>query len=446
VERPYWARLWVIQEIVLAASDVVMICGDQRIMWSTLRNGINMIGRYLYTTKNVLLDYERKKVGLRPMHAWDSLNFHHISRGIGGMTVWRQEEKESTVEQLLYVADRSLATDPKDKVYGLLGMLPTSLSERITPDYKLNTGAVFISVAKAFIQHYGNLEILREGRRWGNHVRPSWAPDWTAGFHGRESDLPRPYNAGDGKPAKFSFGEDGLQLTCSGYILDRIDGLGAQQDGYNWEWLPETIVQPSNRISIYGDFAATKIALYTALIGDRDISGAKAPGAHEAILNLLSDSTKAMEAFEKLGWTDMVLEGKYYEGFSNWIQANKSFFIHGISFGDYLTERIPEDADNKITREAYKRSGQVRLYRRFITTEKGYLGWAPDWQYVDDVSLPRKGDSICIIFGCSYPLIIGKRNNERVIIGEAYVQGMMEGEGFGMIKKGESKVQDFVLN
>jgi hypothetical protein len=310
VERPYWARLWVIQEIVLAASDVVMICGDQRIMWSTLRNGINMIGRYLYTTKNVLLDYERKKVGLRPMHSWDSLNFHHTSRGIGGMTVWRQEGKESTVEQLLYVADRSLATDPKDRVYELLGMLPSSLSERITPDYKLNTGDVFISAAKAFIQHYGNLEILREGKLWGNHARPSWAPDWTAGFHGREADLPRPYNAGDGKLAKFSFGGDGIQLTCSGYILDRIDGLGAQQDGYDWEWLPQTIVQPSNRVTIYGDFASTKVALYTVLIGDRGFSGAKASRAHDVILNLPSDSKKAIQAFQKLGWTDMILEGK----------------------------------------------------------------------------------------------------------------------------------------
>jgi hypothetical protein len=111
-----------------------------------------------------------------------------------------------------------------------------------------------------------------------------------------------------------------------------------------------------------------------------------------------------------------------------------------------LPERIPEYADNKTTSEAYKRSGQVRLYRRLITTENWYLGWAPDWQYVDDESLPRKGDTICIIFGCSYPLIIGKRNDEDVIIGEAYVQGIMEGEGFGMIERGEAKIQDFVLN
>jgi hypothetical protein len=107
-----------------------------------------MIGRYLYTSQSVLLDYERKKVGLLPMHSWDSLNFHHISRGIGGMTVWRQEGKESTVEELLYVADRSLSTDPKDKVYRLLGMIPSSLSERITPDYKRTTGAVFTSAVR----------------------------------------------------------------------------------------------------------------------------------------------------------------------------------------------------------------------------------------------------------------------------------------------------------
>jgi hypothetical protein len=108
----------------------------------------------------------------------------------------------------------------------------------------------------------------------------------------------------------------------------------------------------------------------------------------------------------------MVLKGNTTMPFLTGFRQASHYLSMIVGFGDYFTESIPEDADNKITREAYKKSGLVRLYRRFITTNKGYLGWAPSWQYVDADSLLRKGDSICIIFGCSYSLIIGKRNSE----------------------------------
>lgn len=58
---------------------------------------------------------------------------------------------------------------------------------------------------------------------------------------------------------------------------------------------------------------------------------------------------------------------------------------------------------------------------RFLTTCKGYIGWAH----------PRaeKGDKIYLLQGCSVPAILRKKpDGGYVIVGDAYVQGIMNGE------------------
>lgn len=64
--------------------------------------------------------------------------------------------------------------------------------------------------------------------------------------------------------------------------------------------------------------------------------------------------------------------------------------------------------------------------RRFSSTKRGHIGWVP--------GNARKGDRIVVVFGASVPLIV--RPVERDVggrcfqlIGEAYVHGLMNGEG-----------------
>lgn len=52
---------------------------------------------------------------------------------------------------MLDLGRKSLATDPKDKVYGLLGMLGPSVVDLITPDYDAALPEVFTNFAKAMI-------------------------------------------------------------------------------------------------------------------------------------------------------------------------------------------------------------------------------------------------------------------------------------------------------
>lgn len=58
--------------------------------------------------------------------------------------------------------------------------------------------------------------------------------------------------------------------------------------------------------------------------------------------------------------------------------------------------------------------------RRLITTRGGYIGLAPE-----EAEL---GDVIAILHGCNFPLVLRPCGGSYLLIGECYVDGMMDGE------------------
>jgi hypothetical protein len=77
-----------------------------------------------------------------------------------------------------------------------------------------------------------------------------------------------------------------------------------------------------------------------------------------------------------------------------------------------------------------------------VTTVNGYLGWAPDNIYGSDEDQTRKGDPICIIFSCSTPIVIRPHGKLFKVVGEAYVQGIMEGEATKFLESSGYQIQD----
>jgi len=52
---------------------------------------------------------------------------------------------------MLDLSRKSLATDSKDKVYGLMGLMPSEVASQIHPDYEQGLAEVYTSFAKALI-------------------------------------------------------------------------------------------------------------------------------------------------------------------------------------------------------------------------------------------------------------------------------------------------------
>jgi hypothetical protein len=95
----------------------------------------------------------------------------------------------------------------------------------------------------------------------------------------------------------------------------------------------------------------------------------------------------------------------------------------------FATLTIPDDPKVKKFKDEWsrgaalwlQRSSNILRSRRSTITEKGYFGLVH--RYVD------VGDDICLLFGCSVPVILRKRNCEQhLFLGDCYIEGRMNGE------------------
>ena len=66
-----------------------------------------------------------------------------------------------------------------------------------------------------------------------------------------------------------------------------------------------------------------------------------------------------------------------------------------------------------------------------ITTEKGFLGLAPE--------AVQKGDVVVIVYGCNFPVVLRRHGDMYRVIGESYVDGIMDGELMEATERGKHK-------
>ena len=120
-------------------------------------------------------------------------------------------------------------------------------------------------------------------------------------------------------------------------------------------------------------------------------------------------------------------------------RACKSALNQSVKHGHISTERIVHRGKSSIVARFLRRVQEVIWMRRLIKTEGGKgendlprLGLAPQ--------LTKKRDLICILYGCSVPVVLRKHHANKPdqhyeFIGECYVHGIMEGEAFDLIKQ-----------
>lgn len=146
LDRPYWDRLWVLQEIALGEGRTSILCGRQAVTWRELYDATYSFGTHNVDVMFSLIDRERKEASLPPSGLKRNKLIHlNTEQSVQAGRVKAQ------IMCMLDLGRKSLATDPRDKVYGLLAMMEASVTDRIVPDYNATAAQVFTDFAKAFI-------------------------------------------------------------------------------------------------------------------------------------------------------------------------------------------------------------------------------------------------------------------------------------------------------
>lgn len=165
-------------------------------------------------------------------------------------------------------------------------------------------------------------------------------------------------------------------------------------------------------------------------------------------MSLPSTFQAARPQFERRGWTWLANRGGYYFKWERWRHAHNGFMLGERALGSYFTDTMPEDAEESTFVEIFCGIERMVKERRFMLTRNGRFGWAPDDAFDDTndyENQARAGDLIAIVFGCSTPLVIRRSGDQFQVVGEAYVEGMMDGDALRLIEDGKCKMQAFTF-
>lgn len=143
-ERVYWSRVWIIQEVMLATQDPVLVCGSQILVWSEYIFYADALYKWAkdnVTTREHMDAYTDLYVFTHPHLSFLPRQGKPTQTGATEEYWWRTRKlvKESGQAPFSYLFySRFLEKDAScksDYVYGLHGLLPKEERDMIDIDY-----------------------------------------------------------------------------------------------------------------------------------------------------------------------------------------------------------------------------------------------------------------------------------------------------------------------
>ena len=423
--RRYWRRLWILQEAALGRSTTPVLCGDRTLPWAQFPPAFNLLAN----TDEVINTYitsELKDVNLPlDLAIWSNLK---IANDIQVLQERHSNGQRANMYRLLGLSLTAFASDPRDKVYGMLGLMDESVARLIVADYTDTVANVYRSFALATIQGTRSLDIIRHSAPIEGSKIPSWVPDWRP----KRASVPltvsdTSFATGGPSIASIRILENAQVLSCRGFIFDCIDGMGCL---WSKGWSAESVTASKNDLNPYGSFESAREAIWKSLIACHSLPDEPLDPALDAHYAALL-GTPALSKLELVRGSplDDFVNSNIFTWCVDSLQGNADFQVSGKRMADYFWKKAnPNDIDVSHLRMALMQKDRVGLHRKLITTEKGYVGIA--------LEAVKQGDAIAVLLGCSMPMVlrkvVGTPDEDRYwVIGECYVHGIMHGEAMG---------------
>jgi hypothetical protein len=317
-DRPYWKRVWIVQEIVLAR-EAILCCGGSRAGLSH---------------------------SLPDLVKFTAMPMHLLSEGCGNalkessplprklvsarMGVVPPGSKMSFLEGLIFFRNLQ-ATDPRDHIHAALSLVDHLGFEA---DYRKSVLTTYRDFIQFVIQHDGNLDVLNackhicllkqkyfpevRAEKPGSHLLglrfrhattsindfsemmeglldwdanedvPSWIPDWRHPSHDEiylllKNRVNCHYKASRESKPNVHFPKDQSLIVVEGFCVDTIKASSGWPS--NDELLPGPLAQEDWKLwnsgdhpqNIYGDQMKQQEAFIHTIVGGRNADGSKGP-------------------------------------------------------------------------------------------------------------------------------------------------------------------------
>lgn len=397
---PWWTRIWTAQEWGLA-KRAVFFCGERKLNGHHLQFfAQNSFAHDACCATNK--QFGKYTIDGRSVHA--GLQKAALVRAQDVFQSWGYRGFVDILATFQY----RQCFNPRDKVFGLLGLAPESFRSKIILDYSRSPEEVFTDVVLAAIAETGNLNVLSYiyGRRARNLNLPSFIPDFTADVQEKwvPNYLSRCFVTLDYYNACASSTPD-LKMTdtdeavTSGVIIDVVQSTPHGRFDASW---------------------ADKLQEYCRLAGLNSTCTSRACGDVHTFWKTLCG-------------------GIYYDykGASWFRPVNDSDVSSFAKWQAWIAADMASELEDKDVLDFNRVFSTTIAGRKMVTTTAGSLVLAP-WRTC-------VGDVVAVLPGGRVPFILrpqilrrdsgfAEKGPERALqyqfVGDAYVHGFMHGEAY----------------
>ncbi|KAK4445590.1 heterokaryon incompatibility protein-domain-containing protein [Podospora aff. communis PSN243] len=180
---PWWSRMWVVQEVAVPARHPTLMWGRRTAPWGAVRASVSKIAACHMSKEDNTWGVEERFVE----NPGNMVQFMFLRAKEGG------PGEMKTLEWMLMGTKLRKATDPRDKVFALLGMTGDADGEGLEADYSLGLSEVFqAAMVYLIVKHEkpeGKMDFLLSAvtRKPLFVEKPTWCTDFSSPSWGRES-------------------------------------------------------------------------------------------------------------------------------------------------------------------------------------------------------------------------------------------------------------------
>lgn len=391
----WWMRMWTLQEVVLAPV-ATMLWADLVLDWRAVADAVNGT-----TLPHFLM-----------------AQYYHVSNLVAVVRSieWARSDKLEHPMRLLQRWRYRDATDPRDKIYSIMGLFECSPFPSVPVcDYTVDAALLFRRVTLDLIRQTGSLAPII-GQNGEPHVTPglsSWCLDFV------------PHN--DGYQRNVRFFATFNRMNWYSTNADRLLRWHSQWNERATSVLPLYALYV-DRINAVGDVYRVYSDRRECILGESDDKIRKTIDKWE---NLVRENSTPWNTSYPLNENG---EDPPEHCTEDWPTAFCKTIMGDVTFQEFPRRRFHSDDIQRIRtfRERGACDADVRgsihnmvLQRGFFITANGFIGIGPPNLAQDD--------EVWIFAGCKVPLIL--RPKERLVdkkyytfVGDAYVQGIMNGD------------------
>ncbi|KAM5343392.1 hypothetical protein ACJ41O_011929 [Fusarium nematophilum] len=456
----FWNRVWIVQELS-CAPDVTLMCKGAELSWSSIAT--------ILQDEPILDAYHSNS-----SHSSGRLEvkmFEMFHKRFGKVKLVQEQRRilsqalssggtESTLIDVLARFRGKESTDPRDRIYGLLGLV--TQEHGIKVDYTRSVSGLSQETTTALINMMGNLDIICQNpfeRRVGQSALqgasqgPEKIPSWAAEFDTNRSQSVSVlfaqrniFNAGSTNcetPCRL-VGPNQEILVLKGTVIGHVGSILQAH-------LEKQDDSEVARLYLGADSLSFSSTLqYIPTIGGRRVPERKPEDAVHAYYRTLTRDCTAPPGMRRLHekeiWTLCVKAQSYLEnGYAvPTCYAASDRDLYGRTYGF----SVGEGEDRR------KLEGFIYLnVAGMLHPEEWMFTMADNGLYLLVRPHAQEGDVVVVLDGGKVPMVLRRAEVEKSegvedvyhIVGPAYVHGLMDGEVEVAVGEGWLKKQDFFV-